>query len=358
MKLLTRYLAREVYYSIGIIFAALLALFTFLDLVREVDNIGEGDYHLGYMLLYITLSVPGYIYELLPVAVLVGTIFALVQMASNSELTIYRASGMSLWQMLLALFKVALPLIVLGFFVSEFLSPYCERMAKQVRMKAQNEQVSLREFRSGVWVKDDQSFVNVKNVQLDSTLGDVQIFKFDQYQQLRHIIRSESATFLQPGQWQLQDVSVTTFNQQGIKQARYPTRSWSSSLTPNILDVLLVSPDQMSAYDLYHYTNHLMENNQKSGHYRIAMWHKLVYPFTLLVMMLLAVPFASYHKRSGGVSGMIFVGIVLGLCFHFVSQLSANLGALNDWSPFLSATIVPVIFLSVGMVLLWHSERR
>ncbi len=358
MRLLTRYLAREIYYSIALVFAALLALFTFLELIREMKGMGEGSYNFAYMLLYITLSVPGYIYELLPVAVLVGTILALVQLASHSELTIYRASGASLTQMLLALFKIALPLVILGFVCSELIAPHSERIAKQVKLKAKNEQVSLREFRSGVWVKDQQSFVNVQDVGLENQLNGIEIFQFDELYLLRQITQAESASYQKPGEWQLHNIQRTHFDQHGTRLETIEQEVWHSALTPNILDVLLASPDQMSALDLYQYTNHLIQNQQKSSRYRIAMWNKLIYPFTLFVMMMLALPFASYHRRGGGVSGMIFTGIVLGLLFHFISRLFANLGALNDWQPFLSAATIPILFLGLGLALLWRSEKR
>jgi lipopolysaccharide export system permease protein len=114
----------------------------------------------------------------------------------------------------------------------------------------------------------------------------------------------------------------------------------------------------MSVYDLYQYTSHLKSNHQKSVRYEIAMWNKLVYPFALFVMMILALPFASYHRRNGGISAMIFLGIVLGLLFHFVGRLFASLGALNEWQPFISATAMTGLFLLWGMFLLWLSERR
>jgi len=74
--------------------------------------------------------------------------------------------------------------------------------------------------------------------------------------------------------------------------------------------------------------------------------------------MILALPFASYHRRSGGISGMVFMGIALGLVFHFVGRLFASLGALNNWSPFVSATAMTGLFLLLGMAMLWWTERR
>jgi len=358
MNLLTRYLGREVYSSIALVFAALLMLFAFLDFIRELNSIGEGQYHLGYVLLFVLLTVPGHIYELFPVVVLVGTIFALVQMAANSEMTIYRASGASLWQMVGALFRIALPLVILSFVCGEFLAPPSERMAQKLRLKAQNAQVSLREFRSGVWVKDESSFVNVKNVMPDSSLLNIDIYRFDETYHLREIINAKRASFVEQGIWQLEGVLETRFSEQGVNVANLPMQEWRSALNPEIFSVLLVVPEQMSAWHLYQYTGHLRDNHQKSGRYEIAMWNKLVYPFATMVMMILALPFASYHRRAGGISAMVFMGIVLGLSFHFFGRLLGSLGALNDWQPFLSSTAMTGVYLLLGMTMIWWTERR
>lgn len=358
MSILTRYLGREIYLSIGLVFAALIMLFAFLDLIHELNIMGLGDYQLGYVLLFVLLTVPGHVSELFPIAVLVGTIFALVQMASSSELTIYRASGASVWQMLAALTKIAIPLVLVSALVSEYVAPPSERWAQKLRLQAQNAKLTLNEFRSGVWVKDEHSFVNVKNVLPDTSLSDVSIYRFDETYHLQAITTAKQASFIEPGKWSLQRVAETRFGREGASMIKADVQEWSSSLNPSLLSVLLVVPEQMSALDLYQYTNHLRENRQKTERYEIAMWNKLVYPVALFVMMVLALPFASYHRRGGGVSGMIFMGIVLGLVFHFVGRLFASLGALNAWQPFVSATSMTVLFLLLGMTLLWWTERR
>lgn len=358
MNLLTRYLRREIYLSIALVFSALIMLFAFLDLIHELNVMGQGQYSLGFVLLFVLLTIPGHVYELFPVAVLVGAIFALVQMAASSELTVYRASGASLWQMVWALFRIALPLVILSFVISEFIAPPSERMAQRLRLKVQNSQVSLKEFRSGVWVKDERSFVNVKNVMPDTTLKNIDIYQFDASYHLQTITHATRARFIETGRWQLEGVRETHFEKQGIQTRTAPSQEWRSALNPSILSVLLVVPEQMSAFDLYQYTSHLKDNHQQSARYEIAMWNKLIYPFALLVMMVLALPFASYHRRSGGISTMIFLGIVLGLVFHFVGRLFASLGAINDWQPFLSASAMTGVFLLLGTAMLWWTERR
>jgi len=358
MNLLTRYLAKEIYASVALVFAALIMLFAFLDFIHELSVMGYGQYSLGYVLLFVVLTMPGHIYELFPVAVLVGTIVALVQMAARSEVTIYRASGASTVQMLVALCKIALPMVMLSFICGELLAPPSERMAQKLRLEAMHSQVSLQAFRSGVWVKDDRSFVNVRSVMPDTSLSDITIYSFDEAFHLQTIISAKQASYVKPGNWLLGEVLETRFDKRGVTTSEVQNQQWKSALTPGILSVMLVVPEQMSAVDLYKYATHLKENKQQSARYEIAMWNKLVYPFALLVMMVLALPFASYQRRKGGISVMIFMGIVLGLVFHFAGRLFASLGALNGWQPVLSATAMTGLFLLLGGAMLWWIERR
>jgi lipopolysaccharide export system permease protein len=358
MKLLTRYLSREIYGSLMLVFSALLMLFAFFDLLGELNDMGRGQYTLGYVLLYVLLTVPTRIYELFPVAVLIGTIFALVQMASNSELTIYRSSGASIKQMVRALLKIGFPLMLLSVICGEFIAPPSMKLAQELRLKALNAQVSFREFRSGVWVKDERNFVNVKTVLPDSTLQNISIYEFDDNFSLSGITAAQRAVYLREGSWQLEGVMQTRFRNNEAQVHHQPQKEWHSAITPDILRVLMVVPEQMSAWNLYQFTQHLKENKQESLRYEIEMWNKLVYPFAVMVMMLLALPFATHQRRQGGISGKIFSGIVLGLSFYFIGRLFAHLGTLNYWQPLLSASAMTVIFLFLALGMLWWTERR
>lgn len=358
MRLLSKYLAREIYTSTALVFAALLMLFSFLDLIHELGLMGQGNYRIGYILLFVLLTMPGHIYEMFPVAVLIGTIVALVQMAAHSELTVYRASGASLQQMAVALLKAGLPLVILSLLCGEFLAPPSERMAQELRLKAQNAEVSVKQFRSGIWVKDEHSFVNAKHMLPDSSLLDVSIYEFDDSYHLIEVTAAKHAIFVKKGLWRLEGVAQTRFGGRGTMVANTDALDWTSSITPDLLNVLLVVPEQMSAWNLYQYTEYLRDNKQKTARYDIAMWNKLMHPFTVVVMMLLALPFATYNRRTGGIGAKVFAGIVLGLSFHFIGRLFANLGALNDWQPMLSATAMTWLFLLLAGGMMWWTERR
>jgi lipopolysaccharide export system permease protein len=271
---------------------------------------------------------------------------------------VYRSSGASLQQMIFAMLKIGVPLMVLCFVFGEFIAPPSDHLAQQMLLKAKNAKVTLKEFRSGVWAKDERSFVNIKNVLPDTSLLNVSIYEFDETYHLQAITSAQRAAYVSQDQWMLEDVRQTRFNSQGASVSNQDKLEWHSTLNPRLLNVLVLLPEKMSSWDLYQYTKHLSDNHQKTGRYEIAMWNKLVYPVAVLIMMLLALPFAAHHRREGGISAKIFVGIVLGLSFHFGGRLFSNLGALNDWPAMPSATAISWVYLFVAVALMWRTERR
>ena len=351
-----RYLMREVYLSTLLVFIALLMLFGFFDLVNELNDLGRGDYTLRKVLVFVALSVPGHIYELFPVAVLIGTLFALAQLGANLELTVLRISGLSLRRIAVSLLAIGTLFVVLTFAFGELIVPHVERYAQQYRLRATQTLVA-QEFRSGLWVKDRRSFVNVREMLPDTSLVGVKIYEFDPNWRLSAISYAAKGTFEDDGRWRLDDVTQTRFGSNGVRIEKLPSAQWQSALNPGIIDVLLVVPEQMSISNLSSYVAHLTENKQKTTRYEIALWTKLIYPFATLVMIVLALPFAVYRARAGNISGKIFAGIMLGLGFHLLNRVSSYLGLLNDWQPQVSALLPSAIFLTGAMVWLWRAEH-
>lgn len=357
MKVLHRYFAHEVYNGTLLVFTALLVIFAFLDLVHQLESLGKGNYHLLYILAYVALQIPGRIYELFPIAAMIGSLYALVQLSSYSEITVMRVSGVSAARIALSLMRAGLLFVALTFVVGEFIAPPSERLASQLRIRAMNSVVA-QEFRSGLWVKDGASFVNVKEVLPDSALVGVRIYEFDPNNKLRAISFAREGKYLKENSWLLTEVEQTRFDASSTQVTRLPQAYWNSVLNPDMLSVLLVVPEQMSAWNLYFYVRHLQENKQKTSRFEIALWNKLVYPFATLVMMLMALPFAFLQSRVGGVSGKVFSGIMLGLTFHLLNRVFANLGVLHDWSPQFSAGLPTLLFFVTAVSVLWWQERR
>ncbi len=357
MLTIRRYLAREIYGATLFVFVAFLVLFAFFDLIHELGDLGKGNYRLQHALLYVLLSVPSHVYELFPIAVLIGTLYALAHLAANSEYTVMRGSGLSPGRAAATLGRIGIVFVALTYVVGEFMAPVAERAAQQLKLSATSTMVA-QEFRTGFWVKDERRFVNVREVLPDSTLLGVHIYEFDEDFRLRSISAAERGQFAEKNLWRLRGVVRTNFSGEGASVEKLDQMDWHSVLTPDILSVLFVAPERMSAWNLYQYTRHLSENRQRTERYEIAMWKKLVYPFAALVMMALALPFAYIHTRSGSVGVKVFSGIMLGIFFHMLNSLFSHLGLLQNWSPLFSAILPSAVFLTAAAAMMWWVERR
>ena len=358
MRTLRRYIAVEIVAATALVFVALVMLFAFFDMVEQIKDLGRGGYSLRWIAAYVLLQVPDRIYSLFPPAALIGTLFALSQMVAGSEYTVMRTSGVSTPRIVATLAVVGVMFSVVAFIVGEFVAPPAEQLAQRIRSQAITGLVA-QEFRSGLWIKDDKSFINVVEVLPDGTLRGVRIYEFDADYRLRSISYARKGVYQNERRWLLLDVTQTRF-EESMKTAVHdtPEATWQSVLDPGLLTVLQVKPEQMSAWSLYSFSQHLKENRQKALRYEIALWSKATYPLAVVVMMVLALPFAQVQGRQAGVGAKIFAGIMLGLAFHFLNRLFSHLGLLNDWPPFTAALLPTTIFLSLAVGMIWWQERR
>ena len=377
MLLVGRYLRREIVAAVAFVLLGFLALFAFFDLINELEDVGRGGYRLQHAVAFVLLGLPSHVYELMPIAALIGSIYALSQLASHSEYTAMRAAGLGRRRALGVVARVGLALAVLTALVGEVLSPPAERLGQQLRLSAIGGSVT-GQFRSGLWVKDTardpagevnlMRFVNVGELLPDGTLRDVRIFEFDAQMRLSRLLEARGASWGRGNGWELREVEEIRFTNVpaaglapavGTRRATAPTLHWQTELRPEILGVLLVEPDRMSGLNLYSYIRHLRENAQNTSQYEIAFWKKIVYPLAVIVMMALALPFAYLQVRAGGTGYKVFAGIMLGIAFHFMNGLFSHLGLLNTWPPLLSVSIPSVVafMLALGM-LAWVDRAR
>jgi len=354
---LFRYISREILLTSLFVLVALLALFGFFDLIHELDDLGKGTYRLPAMLAYVTLSLASHAYVLLPASGLIGTLFALARMSEHSEITVMRAAGMSLGQLGFYVGGAGVVVALATAAMGEGVTPYTEEWAKDLRLKA-TQSIVAREFRSGFWVKDERSFVNIQDVTPDTQLLNLKIYEFDPSFRLVAFSRAEKGTYEGQNRWQLSNVELTRFVGDQAILSRIPHAVWNSVLTPDILSVLKIVPERMSALNLRAYIEHLHENRQKATRYEIALFSKFFSPMGAIVMMVFAIPFALVSARAGGVGAKLVTGIMIGLAFYFGTRLFGHVGLLNDWPPLFAAGAPVIIAAVAAMLLLRRAEKR
>jgi lipopolysaccharide export system permease protein len=373
MKLISRMVYRESARAIAFVTAGFLALFFFFDFADEIQNISAA-YPLARAFLYVLLLMPGRLYELLPIAVLIGTIYVMSRLAQSSEFTILRTSGLGPWRALRSLLAFGLAFFALTFAIGDYLVPQANRAAQLI--KAQREG-RITTGQTGAWLKERQAdgnaAVNISALDPSGQMLGVRVFEFDAKGMMSSMTEAATARFGAAGSWQLQDVRRTELDRRAsgatdatraqdtprVRRLDAPSLDWASGITEDMVSAALLKPERMGTLDLFMYIRHLRENGQSAQRYEIEFWRKAFYPLGCVVMVMLALPFAYLHFRAGGISTYVFGGIMAGISFFLLSNVFGYIGNLRDWQPWLAAAAPGMIYCAASLASFgWLVLRR
>ena len=379
MKVLTRHVAKEVLIATLFVLVALVALIAFFDLVSQARNIGNR-YSISMALFLTMLKLPSRLYEVMPIAALLGAVYTMSRLASNSEFTIMRVAGLSPFRLAGMMTVPALILIAMTYCLGEWLTPAADMMRNDMDNILFNRKLSARGYSSGVWVKDNVKeqqnagqatvrFVNVHNLIAGehSRTGAWRVFEFDKDGSLIRVLHAPEASYISGRGWHLKDAKVETLPKITHDETPMVEKSSArkdvdlmlpSEMRPEILGVLTIKPERMGISDLWQYIAHLKETKQTSDRYQVALWSKVFYPLAIFVMLAVAMPFAYLNTRSGGVSIKIFAGLMIGISFYALNNIFSFLGVLNTWHPMVVAVVPTSVMLICAALALWLLERR
>ncbi len=368
MKTIRRLIFGEVTYAVLFVTAGFLALFSFFDLVDQIQAIGRPNalgYQLPQALLYVALLVPSHLYELLPITVLIGTIFVMARLAQSSEFTILRTSGLGPWRALRTLLLAGIGFVFLTFAIGDYVAPLSNRAAQLLKARYDGD---ITVGQTGAWLKEKQAYgqfaANVNAIAPDGRMLGLRIFEFDNQGRLVSMTRAESARFGAGSAWSLEQVDRTEFvfdatNDARIERNKLPAYQWPTEISAEMVATAVLKPDRMSTIDLYQYIAHLDANGQAAQRYEIEFWKKVFYPLSCLVMVVLALPFAYLHFRSEGISGYVFGGVMAGISFFFLNNVSGYVGELQNWQPWLTAALPGLIYSMLSLAAFgWLVLRR
>jgi lipopolysaccharide export system permease protein len=374
-----RYLAKQIYLSFAFILFALTSLFVFFDFIAEIRDTNN-TYSVALAFLTVLMRVPSRLVEIIPIAGLIGGIYVMANMAALSEYTILRIAGLDTKKALITLMKIAIPIALLILLMSEVLGPFTEGLSKNIRLGALNQGRETLEFRSGAWIKDKLRdddgrgkikngirYINVGALENNQTIRGFRMYEFDEKYNLLVSRTAETVKFIGEGSWRLNKVTETRFNEtpgQNILDPSFNTQikrldtlDIETDVSPQLLGALLIKPDRLSIIDLFNYINHLKENKQDYQRYAISFWKKVIYPFTILVMLALALPFAYLQTRSGAIGYKVFGGIMLGISFQLFNSLFSHLGLLGEWPALVSAITPAMIYFVLALIgIRWVSK--
>ena len=368
MKTIRRLIYIEVLKAVAFVTLGFLSLFFFFDFIDELQSIGQPgtlNYGAAHALMFVTLLIPSHLYELLPITVLIGTIFVMARLAQSSEYTILRTSGLGPWRALRTLLVLGLGFVILTFAVGDYVSPASDRTAQLLKSRYQGT-YSMVGY-TGAWLREkqgDKSYaVNVASIARNGTLRDPRIFEFDSRGLLVSQI-SANQGHISNGHWILVGVSQQHYDTGNSDKVRItntevPVMNWPSSLTNEMVSVALLRPDRMRTIDLFEYIQHLEANGQTAQRYEIEFWRKVFYPLSCLVMVVLALPFAYLHFRQAGITAYVFGGVMIGISFFLLNNVFGYLGNLSNWWPWITAAAPGLIYSVMSLAAFtWLVLRR
>lgn len=361
MKTVRSLIYGEVLWAILFVTLAFMSLFVFFDVVDELGSLGrpslvnpERQYGIIEVLLYVALSFPSRLYELLPISVLIGTVYGLVRLAQGSEFTILRTSGLGPGRALKTLLGLGVGFTIVTIMIGDYVAPPADRSAQLLKAEFRG-QISVGE--TGAWLKERsdgaKSSVNIKSMDTNGVLQRVRIFEFDEFGLVKTTLNAETAVIQDDG-WHLQHVVINRFSRGNTTDPRTELIKqdklvWPSTITADMIAATLLRPDRMKTLDLFNYVQHLKTNNQESLRYEIEFWRKVFYPLSCLVMVVLALPFAYLHFRNKGTAGYVFAGVMIGISFFLLNNVFGYIGNLRAWEPWIAAASPGLLYSVVSL---------
>lgn len=348
---LDRYIGRTILNTILMTLFMLVSLSGIIKFVEQLRRVGQGDYSAASAGMFTLLTVPKDIEIFFPMAALLGALLGLGSLATRSELVVMQASGFTRMQIAASVMKTAIPLVLLTMAIGEWVAPQSEQMARNFRAQ-QMYGGSLLSTQSGLWAKDGSDFIYIQRVSGDKELTGVNIYHFDKQDRLLSVRYAATATF-EDNLWRLSQVDESDLsNPNRVTGSQTLTGEWKTNLTPEKLGVVAMNPDSLSISGLHDYSKYLRQSGQESNRYELNMWGKIFAPFSVAVMMLMALSFIFGPLRSVPMGVRVVTGIFFGFVFYVLDQIFGPLSLVYNIPPVIGALLPSILFLLISVYLL------
>lgn len=350
ISILHRYIAKSVILATLLVMTVVLGLAFFINLLGELRDIGVGDYGLMQAAMHALLELPFNIYAFFPMLVLLGGLLGLSMLASHQELIVMRVSGISIRKIVTAVFSAAIILIIVGMIIGEVIAPRAHYLA-DVRKSTDQSGGQAVITAAGLWVHEGNSFVHIDRVMAHRHLEGVTRYEFDNQHRLLASYFAKTMDF-RNGHWRLYHLSKTTFTMDHTQSELLPEATWNLTLNPSVLSIGLLEPEEMPLTQLSSFTKHLKKNGLQATEFYFSFWKRVLQPLTILIMLLLAIPFVFTAPRSINLGWQMVLGVVVGFVFYMLDSLLGQLSIVYQLPPFFAALLPIVLFMGIGYYLM------
>lgn len=333
-----------------LVLSFLQILFTYLG---ELGSL-KPTYNAWQAFLYVIWGAPSYLYDILPVAALIGSVLGLGALASNSELIVMRSVGISLWRIVGWVMRSALLLIVLSFVLSEWVIPYTNEKAQSI--KKQRSVAALGEVK-GYWSREGQRFIYIDYANSQGQLRNIQAIDFDQNYRLQSFITAEKGQFLKDGQWTLEKSHQVDLLAQGNAiKTDHEQQALGLALQPKYVHMVTLDPDDLSPSQLISFMQYLSEYSQVPKTYELAFWKKVTSPFALITLVLIACSFIFGPLRQQSMGFRLVIALFTGLGFFYLQDFLGYASLVYAPSPAWFVLLPVVLMFMMGSYLLYRAR--
>ncbi|MBV2128940.1 LPS export ABC transporter permease LptG [Arsukibacterium indicum] len=350
LKILDIYIGRTILATSALTLSVLIVLSALFRFIDQMRSIGRGYYDMVHAALFTLYSMPGDVVLFFPMAALIGGLIGMGMLASSSELVVMQAAGLSRLNIINSVMKSAIVMVLIVMAVAEWGAPVSDRTARELRIKAISDG-NLFAARQGVWAKDGDSFVNIKEVDDVGNLAGLTIYKFGSDLQLETIISADSAAYRNE-RWRLENVTELSFSAERVLQNNVEQLQWRSSLSPDKLGVVTIKPEMLSITGLARYVDYLEQNDQEASRYELAYWRKVLQPLSVAAMLLLALSFIFGPLRSVTMAARVLLGILTGFGFFMSNELFGPLALVYQLPPLAGAMLPSLLFMALAVYLM------
>ncbi len=351
MTIYRQYIGRNVIKSILMVLLILITVESFIELAQQLKDVGKGDYTIYLVAMVVPLMLLSKVYQLFPVAALIGSIIGLGRLASRNELIILHSAGLSMWQITRSVLLSAILLIAVIVLPGESIAPYACDIATTIKSHALSRGNTLKTDH-GTWVRDGMNFIHIKTIESGDQWFGITRYYFDQKHELRLASFAERGEFRNDS-WQFHHVQQSRFEPERVNREFYDQQIWNLKLDPRMMGLIDTEPSQQSLPQLYNNVHFRKISGQDVGPFEFAFWRRLMLPFATLVMIILAVPIVDGPLRSVTMSVRIVAGITVGFVFYMLNQFLGPMSLVYQVPPVLAAVMPVVVFGALGGYLIY-----
>lgn len=355
-SIIGRYITNVIFAATGIVTLVILGVLYLLTLLGELKQVGQGDYGILEALWYVLLRLPNEIYQFSPMLLLLGCIIALSILSSSRELAVMRSSGFGVTNIILNTLFAALLLTMIISSIGEWIAPNLSYRAEIRKENAKNAGQSVVTA-SGLWMHVDNNFIHVRHVIGRQLLEGVTRYEFDNEHHLKNAYFIRMLAF-KKGAWEMQDMVRTAFLKDHTESIEKPIAPWTLQFNPNLLNVGLVDPSEMTLHKLTKFARYLEKNGLQANEYRFEFWQRIFKPLAAIIMVFLAIPFvlSVFHTRSLGLR--IIAGVIIGFIFFIFNAFLGQLSIVYQIPVILAASLPLIFFSCIGMIFSKKIIRR